>query len=61
MLHPVAGSAPVGSAGEELRHAADFVAALMKSGACKIYELEGNQWVLEVRLPPASGAQQWKH
>ncbi|HXX19559.1 MAG TPA: hypothetical protein VEJ46_09160 [Candidatus Acidoferrum sp.] len=61
MLHPVASSASVGSAGERLSHAADFVAALMRSGACKVYELDCDQWVLEVRLPPASGAQQWKH
>jgi len=61
VLHPVAGSASVGSADERLRHAADFVAALMKSGTCKVYELDGDQWVLEVRLPVASCAQQWKH
>jgi hypothetical protein len=46
---------------EELGRAADFVTALVKSGACKIYELEGDQWVLEVRLPPVAGPQQWTH
>lgn len=61
VLHPVASPASAGSPGEQLGHAADFVTALVKSGACRVYELEGDQWVLEVRLPTVSGAQQWAH
>ncbi len=61
VLHPVASPASASSPGEQLGHAADFVAALMKSGACKVYELESDQWVLEVQLPAVPGAQQWTH
>jgi hypothetical protein len=46
---------------EQLSCAADFMAALVNSGACKFYEIEAGRWVLEVRLPSALHTQQWKH
>jgi hypothetical protein len=46
---------------ERLGCAADFMAALVNSGACKLYEIEAGRWVLEVRLPSALHTQQWKH
>jgi hypothetical protein len=61
LLHPV--TSPLSTAGspsEQLGQAAEFVTALVKSGACATYELETDQWVLEV-LVPSSGRKQWTH
>jgi hypothetical protein len=41
--------------------AADFVTALMKSGNCRVYELESDQLILEVQLPGASCQKRWLH
>ena len=61
LLHPV--TSPLskeGSASEQLGQAAEFVTALVKSGSCTTYELETDQWVLEVRFS-GSGRKQWSH
>jgi hypothetical protein len=60
-LHPVTSPlSTAGSPGEHLGQAAEFVTALVKSGSCKTYELESDQWVLEVRLS-SSSRRQWTH
>jgi hypothetical protein len=41
--------------------AADFVIALMKSGNCKVHELESDQLILEVQLPGVSRQKRWLH
>lgn len=46
---------------EQMGRAADFVTALMKSGNCKIYELESDKLVLEVQLPGISCQKRWIH
>jgi len=46
---------------EQMGRAADFVAALMRSGNCRIYELESDQLVLEVQLPGVSSERHWFH
>jgi hypothetical protein len=46
---------------EQMGCAADFVTALMKSGNCKIYELESDQLILEVQLPGVSRQKRWLH
>jgi len=38
---------------------AEFVTGLTLGGACDIYELESNQWVLEVRPSAFSGGKFW--
>jgi hypothetical protein len=61
LLHPV--TSPLSTAGspdEQLGQAAEFVTALVKSGSCVTYELETDQWVLEVRAS-SSGRSQWTH
>jgi hypothetical protein len=61
LLHPVTSQlSTAGSTGERLGQAAEFVTALVKSGSCKTYELETDQWVLEV-LVSSSGRRQWTH
>jgi hypothetical protein len=50
-----------GLAEEQMGRAADFVTALMKSGNCKIHELERDQLVLEVQLPGISRQTRWLH
>jgi len=61
LLHPVTSPlSKAGSPSEQLGQAADFVTALVKSGSCKTYELETNQWVFEVR-PLDSSRRQWAH
>jgi hypothetical protein len=62
LLHPV--TSPLSAAGtpsEQLGQAAEFVTALMRGGACDTYELESNQWVLEVRPAAARGGKSWTH
>ncbi len=62
LLHPV--TSPLSAAGtpsEQLGQAAEFVTALMRGGACNTYELESNQWVLEVRASAVSGGKSWTH
>jgi len=46
---------------EQIGCAAEFVAALVSRGFCRIYELENSQWILEVRLPGISNLQRWIH
>ena len=46
---------------KQLGCAAELVAALVNCGTCKIYELKGDEWVLEVRLAGTSGHAQWIH
>ncbi len=45
----------------ELGCAAEFVVALVNRGFCRIYELENDQWILEVRLPSISSRERWIH
>jgi hypothetical protein len=62
VLHPV--TSPLSAAGspaEQLGRAADFVTALVKCNACHAYELEGDEWILEVRLSPTSDEPRWLH
>jgi hypothetical protein len=62
LLHPVTSPlSAVGTPGEQLGHAAEFVTALMRGGACETYELESNQWVLEVRPSAGSGGKARTH
>lgn len=62
LLHPVTSQlSAAGTPGEQLGQAADFVTALMRGGACDTYELESNQWVLEVRPGAVSGGKSWTH
>jgi hypothetical protein len=61
LLHPVTSPlAAAGSPDEQLGQAAEFVTALVKSGSCMTYELETDQWVLEVRVS-SSNRRQWTH
>lgn len=46
---------------EQMGRAADFVTALLKSGNCKIYELESDQLIFEVQLPGISRQKRWLH
>ncbi|MGA9630624.1 MAG: hypothetical protein WBQ63_04305 [Candidatus Acidiferrales bacterium] len=62
VLHPVTSPlSTAGTPGEQLGQAAEFVTALMRGGACDTYELESNQWVLEVRASAVSGGRLWTH
>ena len=61
VLDSVASPCSPGPPEEQMGRAADFVTALMKSGNCKIYELESDQLVLEVRLPGVSCQKRWLH
>ena len=62
VLHPVTSPlSAAGTPGEQLGRAAEFVAALMRGGACDTYEIGSNQWVLEVRAPALSGGKSWTH
>ncbi len=62
LLHPVTSPlSAAGTPGEQLRRAAEFVTVLMRGGACDTYELESNQWVLEVRPSAVGGGKSWKH
>jgi len=62
VLHPVTTQlSTAGSPAEQLGRAADFVTALVKSNACHAYELEGDEWILEVRLSPMSYEPRWLH
>jgi hypothetical protein len=62
VLHPVTTQlSAAGSAAEQLGRAADFVKALVKCNACHAYELEGDEWILEVRLSPTSAEPRWLH
>jgi len=62
LLDPLAG---VGYAttrpDEELKQAADFMAALVNSGTCRFYKDGANSWVLEVRFPVSAGPERWAH
>jgi len=53
--------AAAGSPEKQLGCAAEFVAALVSRGFCRIYELENNQWILEVQLAGISHPQGWIH
>lgn len=62
VLDPVPG--PVSEKGQQekqLGRAVDYVTALSKRGAIKIYELESDQRNLEVQLPGISAPQAWLH
>ena len=62
LLYPV--TIPLSAAGppdKQLGQAAEFVTALAKCGSCKTYELESDQWILEVRLSTTSSHRQWIH
>jgi len=62
VLHPVTTQlSTAGSPAEQLGRAADFVTALVKCNACHAYELEGDEWILEVRLSPTSDEARWLH
>jgi len=62
LLHPVTSPlSAAGTPGEQLGQAAEFVTALMRGGACATYELESNQWVLEVRPSAIPGGKRWTH
>jgi hypothetical protein len=62
LLHPVTSPlSAAGTPGEQLGQAAEFVTALMRCGACDTYELESNQWVLEVRPSSISRGKSWTH
>jgi hypothetical protein len=62
LLHPLASPHSLTSCpSERLRSAADFVTALVNSGACKFYELDEGRWVLEVRLRATASSQRWAH
>jgi hypothetical protein len=62
LLHPVTSQlSTAGPADVQLGQAADFVTALVKCGSCKAYELESDEWVLEVRLATNSSRNQWTH
>lgn len=62
VLHPVTTQlSAAGSPAEQLGRAADFVTALVKCNACRAYELEGDEWILEVRLSPTSDEPRWLH
>jgi hypothetical protein len=62
VLHPLASPhCATGCPDEHLGRAADFVTALVNSGACKFYEVEQGRWVLEVRLLATAHRQQWRH
>lgn len=50
-----------GPAERRLAIAADFVAALVSCGACNIYELESDEWILEVRPTGVSSGRRWIH
>jgi len=61
LLHPVTSQlSAAGTPSEQLGQAAEFVTALMRGGACNTYELESNQWVLEVRASAVPG-KPWTH
>jgi len=60
VLDPI--TSPLSAAGspeKQLGCAAEFVAAMVNRGFCRIYELENNQWILEVRVPAISSHQRW--
>lgn len=62
VLHPVTTQlSAAGTPAEQLKRAADFVTALVKSNACHAYELEGDDWILEVRLSPTAEEPAWLH
>ena len=62
VLDPI--TSPLSAAGspeKQLGCAAEFVAAMVNRGFCRIYELENNQWILEVRFPATSTLARWIH
>jgi hypothetical protein len=62
LLHPVTSQlSTAGPAEKQLGQAADFVRALVNCGSCKAYELESDEWVLEVRLATNSDGNHWTH
>jgi mono/diheme cytochrome c family protein len=62
VLHPLTSQlSAAGPAAEQLDRAADFVTALVKCSSCHAYKLEGEEWVLEVRLSPTSEEPRWLH
>lgn len=62
VLHPVTTQlSAAGPPAEQLGRAADFVTALVKCSSCHAYELEGDQWILEVSLSPTSDQPRWLH
>ncbi|HTZ98899.1 MAG TPA: hypothetical protein VMB02_01125 [Candidatus Aquilonibacter sp.] len=62
VLHPLTSHlSTAGSPAEQLNRAADFVSALAKCNACQAYEIEGDEWILEVRLSPTSAEPRWLH
>jgi hypothetical protein len=62
VLDPLAGPpCSTSDPDERLGRAADFVTALVRSGACKFYELGEGQWVLEVQLRTTNYPTEWAH
>jgi hypothetical protein len=62
VLHPVTSQlSAAGSPAERLGRAADFITALVKCNVCRAYEIDGDGWILEVRLSPTTDEPRWLH